>query len=59
MEPEIWHVEPSNDLKEHVTKGLNCHCKPAIDVQPNGSKLVIHNAYDGREFDELEKTVGH
>jgi len=28
-----------------------CHCEPRIQQEENG-KVVIHNAYDGREFYE-------
>lgn len=59
MEPQIWHVEPANDLKAHVIKGTNCHCKPRVDVQPNGAKIVIHNSYDGRELYETDEPKGH
>lgn len=47
---EVWHVEPINDLREHVTDGwaygLRCWCNPT--VQEDGC-LVIHHALDQRE----------
>jgi hypothetical protein len=41
------HVVPIDDLKPHVETGQWCHCKPHIK-----DGVVIHNAYDGREFFE-------
>jgi hypothetical protein len=42
-----------NDLKPHSAGGW-CKCSPQVDVQPNGNKVVVHNAWDGREFYESE-----
>lgn len=47
---ETFHVLPLNDLKPHVESD-RCHCQPRIQREPNG-EIVIHNAYDGREFYE-------
>lgn len=49
---DVWHVEPVNDLKPH--SGEFCKCGPRVEVQSNGSKLVVHNSWDGREFWEVE-----
>lgn len=46
---DIYHVYPVNDLAEHDTESRDCPCGPRIEVQPNGSILVIHNAWDARE----------
>lgn len=46
--PETVHVIPVDDLRSHIEVGKYCHCKPSI-VDGN---IVIHNAYDGREFYE-------
>lgn len=46
---ERVHVLPVNDLKPHIEAGEWCHCAPRVD-----GDLVIHNAYDGREFYEQE-----
>lgn len=54
MTPEIYHVLPVNDLKPHVETGTRCHCEPAVRAEGAGL-LVIHNAYDGREFYETEE----
>lgn len=48
---EIIHVLPTDDLKSHVEVGTRCHCQPRIEHHKNGT-IVIHNAYDGREFFE-------
>ena len=39
------HVYPTNDLREHVTVGLECWCKPRVDEDD----VIVHNALDGRE----------
>jgi hypothetical protein len=51
-------VIPNNDLKSHVDTGEWCHCQPRIETAENGNKIVIHNAYDGREFYERTDDVG-
>lgn len=51
-----WHVEPVNDWKPHLTSGEFCKCEPRVEVQSNGNKVVVHNAWDGREFFENEVT---
>ncbi len=48
---DIYHVTPTNDLKEHITHGCWCHCRPEVRSDNEGD-LVIHNAYDAREFFE-------
>ena len=53
----VYHVLPLNDLREHnevtieIDFGLHspCDCNPRLEDQPNGSWLVIHNSFDGRE----------
>lgn len=52
MDNSTIHVIPIKDLKEHISKGLYCHCIPRIE-----DNLVIHNAYDAREFDEIEGII--
>jgi hypothetical protein len=42
------HVEPSNDLRQHVWNGDPCPCMPR---EVDG--VVIHNSYDGREVGEV------
>ncbi len=39
------HVYPVNDLREHITQGLECWCKPRVDEDD----VIVHNAMDGRE----------
>lgn len=50
--PRRVHVYPLNDAKEHVQRGEYCHCAPQVRKQEDGSVVVVHNAYDGREFYE-------
>lgn len=57
IDPEIYHVLPCNDLREHIQQcyplpfgmGCDCPCKPEVREQENGNILVIHNSFDGRE----------
>ena len=43
---DIYHVIPVDDLQSHE-ESIECACKPRIE-----DRLVIHNAYDGREIIE-------
>jgi len=45
------HVFPLNDLREHVTEGVDCPCNPTVEVI-GASLLIIHNAFDNREVIE-------
>lgn len=53
-----YHVEPINDLIEHVTDGGDCPCGPATEPVPrdDGSMgwLVVHHSLDGRELHEAD-----
>ena len=51
MKTDTVHVLPVNDLRTHVEVGTWCHCLPRIERE-HGGAVVIHNAYDGREFGE-------
>lgn len=58
MPPEIYHVLPVSDLKPHSeSSAILCQCQPEVRLVEGGT-LIIHNAYDGREFWEIEGT-GH
>lgn len=57
-EGDTYHVIPVGDLKEHNSDGKLCHCKPRLEKEGDGW-VVIHNAYDGREFFEELETFGH
>jgi len=48
-----YHVLPVNDIEEHQEEGVVCHCKPEIRIEDEDSWLIIHNAFDGREWEEL------
>ena len=52
---DIYHVTPCNDLKEH-RESRTCWCKPCVEYE-NGNEIIVHNAADGREFEEALK--GH
>lgn len=51
MEISWYHVAPVNDIRPHNTTGKECDCQPHWD---HDDKLVMHNAWDNREFDEME-----
>ena len=44
------HVYPLDDLREHDTESDNCPCQPRIEYVGEGGKVVVHNAWDKREF---------
>ncbi len=45
------HIYPLQDLEEHNLEDSTCKCNPEVKVE-NGSILVIHNAFDNREYEE-------
>ena len=49
---DVYHVVPVNDLREHVTDGLTCWCKPTLD-----DGVIVHNSMDGRELVETGKRM--
>jgi len=51
------HVVPVNDKKEHNTFSDHCKCEPRVEYQPNGNRIIVHNAYDGREFFESDEGI--
>ena len=30
-------------MSEHTTDAEDCWCRPTVEVQPNGCKVIIHN----------------
>lgn len=46
------HIMPIDDIFEHE-ETENCVCDPGIEDR-NGYRIVIHNAFDGREKWENE-----
>jgi hypothetical protein len=42
----VIHVIPMRDLRDHL-QGSDCWCNPK--PSPNESRIVVHNALDGRE----------
>lgn len=52
-----YHVIPDGDLIEHTNDGHDdrcCECMPTI--KPD-DLLVVHNAMDNREFDEIADEI--
>jgi len=47
----IYHILPINDIKEHE-ESTTCACSPKIEIIETGDIIVVHNAYDGREYIE-------
>lgn len=48
----LVHVLPVKDIKSHIEEGKYCPCKPRVD-----GGVVIHNAFDAREFYEINPEV--
>lgn len=48
------HVYPVNDSREHQLWRF-CPCRPTVERFDQGSDLITHHAWDGREFYEEEK----
>ncbi len=52
---EDWtHVFPIGDTYPHNTEDLTCSCSPKYDLK---DLIVIHNAWDMREADEITKEL--
>jgi hypothetical protein len=52
-----YHVIPKGDRIEHSRKGeaaCACECQPKIHFNDH---VVIHNALDNREFDEIAEGI--
>ena len=50
-----YHVVPVRDIIEHdIGEMHDCSCKPTL--KPD-ALLVVHNAMDNREFDEIAKAM--
>lgn len=62
---ETIHVFPNGDSRPHYLEGGDCACKPRVETSdpktgkpyPDGGKLVIHRAFDGREIIEEAEAI--
>lgn len=54
-----YHVLPVNDIREHQENGVICECKPEIRIEDEENWLIIHNAWDGREWTELANGMNY
>lgn len=54
-----FHVLPVNDIREHQENGVICECKPEIRIEDEENWLIIHNAWDGREWEELANGMNY
>lgn len=52
------HVVPVNDWLPHNESSSGCGCSPRIEPGIDGSTIVIHNSFDGRELLERHETGG-
>ena len=55
------HVIPNGDIKPHeenspFTAIGGCPCSPKF-IEENGVMIVVHNAFDGREWDEEVENI--
>jgi hypothetical protein len=46
----MFNILPTNDIDEHV-EDSTCKCNPKI-IFENGEMIIIHNSFDGREYQE-------
>lgn len=50
----IIHTWPIHDAGVHI-ESILCDCKPTVEEFENGSKHVLHHAWDRREIvEEIE-----
>lgn len=47
-------IIPINDLRQHISDE-KCECLPELSTGTS-ALMLIHNAFDGREFDEPNNT---
>lgn len=47
----MLHVTPTNDLREHIEKGMECWCEPKM-IWGDREQIVVHNSADRREVQE-------
>lgn len=57
-----YHILPVDDTKEHCEEGVICECRPEIRKKFNGygdeiAWVVIHNSWDGREWEEMARGI--
>lgn len=50
------HVYPVNDLCDHILD-VGCACCPSVLYTEDGSYVVAHNSFDGREGLEQAKEI--
>lgn len=57
---KIWHVYPTDDLREHIIDGWEdgrrCWCRPESDEDGG---LIVHKALDQREKYETGQMHKH
>lgn len=51
------HVYPVDDLHEHTLVNCECACCPSMLHSEDGSCIVVHNSFDGREGLEQAKEI--
>ena len=49
-------VTPIGDTHTHTLEDPNCPCAPKI-LYENGSKIIVHNAFDGRHLLEQKASM--
>ena len=61
MHISLWHVYPTNDLKDHdIGNTTDCWCHPRVEeCAANNGYIAIHNSMDGREDYETGKRNPH
>jgi hypothetical protein len=49
-------VLPIDDIDEHDEYSKVCKCEPKV-IYGNGKIIIVHNAFDGRQYDEQIKEI--
>lgn len=51
-----YHLSPVDDSQPHSLDGDECECNPGQRVI-DGNRIIIHNAFDGRELLEEANNI--
>jgi hypothetical protein len=54
---DIVHVVPVDDLRPHRF-GSDCECQPRVECDVNSDFVVVHHAWDAREYFDLDPGHG-
>ena len=46
------HLIPFADVKDHI-ESIHCPCNPTTEKDEDGELVVIHNAFDGSDKEDI------